>query len=97
MAEKSDFVNTRSPSDLASGSALNTDPVQGLSCSIQESFACSIGGRSDEPFAYKLRSGRLHASTYPLHRAIHLIRQRPSVLESGRCEARLLIMFGIEA
>src|SRR5258708_34933850 len=57
-------------SDLARGSALNTVPVQGLSRSIQESLACLIGGRRHEPPSDKLRSGRLHASTYPDHRRL---------------------------
>jgi hypothetical protein len=51
MAEKGDFVNPGSSSDLARGGALNTAPVQGFSRSIQESLACFIGARSDEPFA----------------------------------------------
>jgi len=56
MAEKGDFVETSSSSDLERGSALNTVPVQGLGRSVQESLACLIGGRRDEPIAYKLRS-----------------------------------------
>ena len=67
MAEKGNFVDAGTSSDLARRSTLNTVPGEGLGRGIQESLARLIGGRRDEPLTNDLRGGRLHASTYLHH------------------------------